>query len=126
MDAKEASGDSVKASKGLSQAAVRLLNSHVSLLSIELDEAKQFYRQCALYVAILVTFGGLFLILFSFGVVVYFWDTYRLESIVCLSLVYLLLMIVTGVSLWRLNKRTQLFVATKEELVKDKAFFYEQ
>lgn len=125
MDAEKKSTESVQASKGLNQAVINLLNSHVSLLSIELEEAKRFYVQCFIRMAILVTFGLLFLMLFSMGVIAYFWDTHRMVAIICSSLACLLVMLGAGLSLFSLNKKTQLFVATKEELVKDKAIFYE-
>lgn len=125
MDAKEASNESLNASKGLSQAAIDLLNSHMILLSIEFEEAKRFYWQCFIRMAILVVFGMLFLVFSSIGIVVYFWETHRMFTIGCLSLVCFLLMITAGLSLLYLRKKTKLFSATKEELIKDKVIFYE-
>lgn len=125
MDAKEASSESVNASKGLSQAAINLLNSHMDLLSIEFEEAKRFYWQCFIRMAILVVFGMLFLVFFSIGIIVYFWDTHRMFTLGCLSSVCFLLMIGAGFSLLYLRKKTKLFSATREELIKDKVVFYE-
>lgn len=125
MDAKEASSESVNASKGLSQAAINLLNSHMDLLSIEFEEAKRFYWQCFIRMAILVVFGMLFLVFFSIGIIVYFWETHRMFTLGCLSSVCFLLMIVAGFSLLYLRKKTKLFSATREELIKDKVVFYE-
>lgn len=123
MDAREASSESVQISKGISQAANDLLNSHMSLLSIELEEAKQFYRQCFTRMAILIIFSILFLVLFSMGVIIYFWDTYRLLSIAGLLSVYLLVIFIASLSLFRLQRKTKLFTATKEELIKNKGIF---
>lgn len=125
MDAKEASSESVNASKGLNQAAINLLNSHMDLLSIEFEEAKRFYWQCFIRMAILVVFGMLFLVFFSIGIIVYFWETHRMFTLGCLSSVCFLLMIGAGFSLLYLRKKTKLFSATREELIKDKVVFYE-
>lgn len=125
MDAKEASSESVNASKGLNQAAINLLNSHMDLLSIEFEEAKRFYWQCFIRMAILVVFGMLFLVFFSIGIIVYFWETHRMFTLGCLSSVCFLLMIAAGFSLLYLRKKTKLFSATREELIKDKVVFYE-
>lgn len=125
MDVKEASSESINSSKGLSQAAINLLNSHVKLLSIELEEAKKFYWQCFIRMAILVIFGMLFLIFSSIGIIVYFWETQRMVAIGCLSIGCFLLMMTAGFSLLYLRKKTKLFSATREELIKDKVFFDE-
>ncbi|UYZ83969.1 phage holin family protein [Entomomonas sp. E2T0] len=120
MDAPKASEPNKPSQEGLIRALSNLLSSHASLFVIELEEAKGFAWSYFVHVAIIVVCSVLFFIMFSVGVVVYFWDSYRLTAILALLGSYLLIIMIALVNLIRIKKKTKLFISTKEELLKDK------
>ncbi|MFD1259648.1 phage holin family protein [Entomomonas asaccharolytica] len=120
MDAHKASEPNKPSQEGLIRAIFNLLSSHVSLFVIELQEAKDFTWSYFVHVAIIVVCSVLFFIMFSVGIIAYFWDSYRLTAILGLLGSYLLIIMIALINLVRIKKKTKLFTSSKEELLKDK------
>lgn len=120
MDAPKASELNKPSQEGLIRAIAKLLSNHVSLFVIELEEAKRFVWGYFIHIAIIVVCSVLFFIMFSIGVIAYFWDSYRLTAILALLGSYLVIILIALINLIRIKKKTKLFLSTKEELLKDK------
>lgn len=126
MDATRASESNKPSKQGFIKSISNFVNSHISLFSLEFNEAKNFAWTFFVHVAVLVVAITLFFILCSIGIVAYFWESYRLMAIFGLSAFYLIIIIISLVSLARVKKNTKLFVACKEELAKDKEVFFNE
>ncbi|HEY2818070.1 MAG TPA: phage holin family protein [Casimicrobiaceae bacterium] len=103
--------------------ALALAHTRVELAAVELAEERERLKRSAMLIA-----GAVFM--FSFAVlgiaawiVVYFWDTHRLEAIAAVTLVFAL---VGGFLLWRnaaLGRESPTpFSATLAELAKDRTW----
>lgn len=119
MDAQSASNSGKSSRRGIARALGNLFKSHVRLFSLELDESKEFFLAYFLYIAVCITCSVLFLILFSFVVIVFFWDSYRMTAILGLCGIYLLATLFSLWRLYRLRKNATFFKETVNELVKD-------
>lgn len=120
MDTSKESLPNNPSKKGLIRATVNLLTSYTSLFSIELEEAKGFAWSYLIHTLIIVVCSVLFFIMLSVSVIAYFWDSYRLTSILAMLAAYLIIILIAAISLIRLKKKTKLFVSTREEFLKDK------
>lgn len=107
--------------------AGQLLSNHISLLAIELEEARHFYWRSLVLLALCVGSGILFFILLTVFIIIEFWSTdYRMVVVLCLlgGSFFVTLMSALILVYWR--KKTVLFSAIKEELIKDRALFHDQ
>lgn len=112
---------------GFVKAVAELLCNHVALLAVELEEARQFYWRNLILLAICITSGLLFFVLFFTLIITVFWSTdYRMVAILCVLGVSFLTVLISGFFLMRLRKKTVLFSATKAELIKNQAIFYDE
>lgn len=123
MDAIKASESNKPKKEGFSKTLSKFINSHVALLSIELIEAKKYATAYLIHIIMLVVAMMSFFIFCSVGIIVYFWENHRLTAIFCVACFYLVIFIISLLSLARLTKQTELFVSSKEELAKDMEMF---
>lgn len=112
--------------QGLINSVGLFIDAHVTLLAIELEEAKKFAKAYLVHTIILIIAIIFFLIFLSVAIITYFWESYRFTAILGLAGFYLIVFLINVVSLYRLNKQTELFVSCKEELVKDKEMFFHE
>ena len=129
MDTKESVNASVvdQSKPTIVDVAGQLLSSHISLLTMELEEVRQFYWRSLILLTLCLGSGILFFILLTVFVIIQFWDTeYRMVAILGLLGISFLVTLVCGVILIYLRKRTVLFPAIKEELIKDQAMFHDK
>lgn len=97
-----------------------ITRTRLELLSIEVqEEGARFVRLLAL-VAIAIGFLALAVLVLTLFVVVLFWDTYRLQAIAGMALLYLLIAGLAALALRRrLSGTPRPFSATLAELRKD-------
>ncbi len=107
--------------RSLLSSALGLLQSHVELAGVELQEEKERLRQAAA-VGVLAVIGlGMGLLMFSALLVVAFWDSHRLLVLGLLTLGYLAIGIgAVAFMRRRLSDQPQPFAATLAELEKDR------
>jgi uncharacterized membrane protein YqjE len=105
---------------GLTRGLLELIRTRAELLAIELEEEKERRKE----MLILAVLGALFLALgvqlVAFLVVVVFWDTYRIQAIAGVTVLYL------GIAAWAFLRIRNIwshspapFAATLQELGKD-------
>jgi uncharacterized membrane protein YqjE len=103
--------------------ALSLAHTRVELAAIELAEERERLKRSAMLIA-----GAIFMLSFAVlgvaaWIVVYFWDTHRLEAIAAVTLVFA---IAGGFLFWRNNALTRdaptPFSATLAELAKDRTW----
>jgi len=102
-------------------ALLGLLQSHVELLGIELQEEKAYVLRLLLYAGLCLLFGLLLLVGLSAALVIAFWESHRLAAILGLCLLYglaLLFCITRAVKLARRSEHP--FQATLEELARNR------
>lgn len=126
MDATRASESNKPSKRGFIESLCKFTSSHITLFSLELNEAKSFVWVFFIHLAVIVVAASLFLIFSSLAILVYFWETYRLVAILGLLFFYLLVIVIGLISLANYKKNNKLFVACKEELAKDKEMFFEE
>lgn len=107
--------------RGLLSSALGLLQSHVELAGIELQEEKERLRQATVLVVLAVTGFALGLLMLSGLLVVAFWDSHRVLVLTLLTVGYLAMGVGAVVVLRRhLTDQPQPFAATLAELEKDR------
>ncbi|WP_178106666.1 phage holin family protein [Pseudomonas mangiferae] len=105
----------------LGAAALGLLHSHLELLGIELQEQKQRSLHLLLFAGLALLFALLLLLGVSTLIMIIVWDTYRLQGIVGLCIVYCLAAVLCGLRLRaQLRDESTPFSATLEELKRDR------
>jgi len=107
--------------RGLLSGMLGLLQSHVELAGVELQEEKERLRQGAALLVLALVGLGMGLLMLSALLVVAFWDSHRLLVLALLTLGYLAMGIAAAVMLRRqLADQPQPFAATLAELEKDR------
>lgn len=98
-----------------------LLHTRVELASTEVEEELERLKQMLLLGAISLFCAGAGVILFTFFIVVIFWDTHRVLALGGFAALYLVLGLATGLVLRRrMAARPRPFSATISELAKDR------
>ncbi|MFC0710312.1 phage holin family protein [Azorhizophilus paspali] len=116
------SGEDRKPSlKRFGDALLGLLQNHLELLGIELQEEKAYVFRLFLFASLSLLFGLMLLIGLSAAVVVAFWDEHRLTAIFALCLVYGLALLFCVARALKLAQRSEHpFQATLEELARNR------
>jgi len=103
--------------------ALALAHTRVELASVEFAEERQRLKRSAMLIAGAVFMFSFALLGIAAWIVVYFWDTYRLEAIAAVTLAFA---IVGGFLLWRnaalARESPTPFSETLAELAKDRAW----
>jgi uncharacterized membrane protein YqjE len=109
--------------KQLAVASLSHLQTRLSLLEIELQEEKSRLATIAVSMVLAFLFIMLGLVIGSFGVVAYFWDTeFRMQAVWGLTGAFLVGAIICGtVFRSKLKARSSLFQTSLAELRKDQA-----
>jgi uncharacterized membrane protein YqjE len=77
-----------KVASRLSASAVSLLRTRVELASVEFAEERERLKASIGLIAIAAIAFGFAAIVVTFGVIAWFWDSYRYEAIVVVALLY--------------------------------------
>lgn len=102
-------------------ALLGLLQNHLELLGIELQEEKGYAFRLFLFASLCLLFGLLLLIGLSAAVVVVFWDSHRLAAILGLCLAYGLALLFCIARTLKLAQRSEHpFQASLEELARNR------
>jgi uncharacterized membrane protein YqjE len=72
----------------LSASAVSLLRTRIELASVEFAEERERLKMSIGLVAVAIVAFGFAAIVVTFGVIAWFWDSYRYETIAAVALVY--------------------------------------
>jgi uncharacterized membrane protein YqjE len=78
----------------LSASAVSLLRTRIELASVEFAEERERLKASIGLIAVAAIAFGFAAIVVTFGVIAWFWDTYRYEAIVVVALLYALVGVV--------------------------------
>ncbi len=107
--------------RGLATGALGLVATHVELIGVELQEEKHRLIEVAVFGACALALFAMALMLATFCIVVWLWDSYRLESVIALTVVYAAL---GGWALFMMQKKLaghpNPFATTAAELEKDR------
>jgi uncharacterized membrane protein YqjE len=77
-----------KVASRLSASAVSLLRTRVELASVEFAEERERLKASIGLIAVAAIAFGFAAIVVTFGVIAWFWDSYRYEAIVVVALLY--------------------------------------
>jgi uncharacterized membrane protein YqjE len=107
--------------RGLATGTFALLAGHVELIGVELQEERQRVVELAVLGACALVLFGMALLLATLVIVIWLWDSYRLESAIALTILYGALG-ACAVYLMRrkLASHPNPFAATVAELEKDR------
>ncbi|HSQ80779.1 MAG TPA: phage holin family protein [Casimicrobiaceae bacterium] len=72
----------------LSASAVSLLRTRVELASVELAEERERLKASIALIAVAILAFGFAAVVATFGVIAWFWDSYRYAAIVIVALLY--------------------------------------
>ncbi len=72
----------------LSASAVSLLRTRIELASVEFAEERERLKASLGFIAVAAVAFGFAAIVVTFGVIAWFWDSYRYEAIVVVALLY--------------------------------------
>jgi uncharacterized membrane protein YqjE len=107
--------------RGLATGALGLVATHVELIGVELQEEKHRLIEVAVFGACALALLAMALLLATFGIVAWFWDTHRMETIVCLTVFYAALGAWALFTMQRkLEAHPNPFASTASELEKDR------
>jgi uncharacterized membrane protein YqjE len=87
-----------RAAARLSAAAIALLRTRIELASVEFAEERGRLKVAFALLAVAAVAFGLVAIVVTFGIIAWFWDSYRYEAVVVVALLYA---IVGAAALWR-------------------------
>jgi uncharacterized membrane protein YqjE len=122
MDTSAPSSGLLGSLRSLTDSLLGSVQDRVQLLGVELQEEKQRLVQILVWLAAIVSLGFLALIFASLVLVLAFWDTARLATVVGLAVGYLVGLIVLVISFKRyLARQPAPFKATLSELRDDRA-----
>jgi len=82
----------------LSASAVSLLRTRIELASVEFAEERERLKASIGLVAVAVVAFAFAAVVVTFGIIAYFWDSYRYETIIVVALLYAF---VGAAALWR-------------------------
>jgi uncharacterized membrane protein YqjE len=106
--------------RGLVTGTLGLLSVHVQLFGVELQQEKERIAELAVLGACALVLFGMVLLLVTLLIAVAFWDSYRLQALGALALLYAVFGVAAVVAIRRkLDAHPNPFAATAEELEKD-------
>jgi uncharacterized membrane protein YqjE len=121
MDASPSDNAPKPSLKKLGGAFVGLMQGHLELIGIELQEEKSRTFQLFIFSGLSLFFGLLVMIGISAAILIGFWDSYRLAAIIGLCVVYGLGLIICVLRAIRLAEMASVpFQATVEELARNR------
>ena len=97
------------------------VQNRLELFAVELKEEKWRLIQLLTLAAVALVLGLMTLILLTFAIIVWFWESGRMAAVITLTLVYLAGAIGASFTLQARLKRWRAFAATLDELKKDRA-----
>jgi uncharacterized membrane protein YqjE len=97
------------------------VQNRLELFAVELKEEKGHLIQLLILAVVVVILGLMALILLTFAIIAWFWESGRMAAVLTLLLIYLTGAIAAGRVLQLRLKRWQAFAATLNELKKDRA-----
>jgi uncharacterized membrane protein YqjE len=112
----------MESSKRMVGTLLSIVQTRLELLSNEIEEERLRVRQMLFYGSIALFFFGLSIMLLTVFIVVLFWDSYRLEVLGGLSVMFF----VAGIVVWNSLRgvaleRSKLFSSSLAELDEDRA-----
>ena|ERR1700722_9127875 len=106
--------------RGLIANTLGLISSHALLLGVELQQEKERVAELAILGAIALVMFGMVMLLVTFLIIAAFWDSYRLQTVAGLALLYAVLGLGAGLAIRRkLDSHPNPFAATAAEIEKD-------
>jgi uncharacterized membrane protein YqjE len=106
--------------RGLIANTLGLISSHAQLLGVELQQEKERIAELAILGSVALVMFGMVMLLVTFLIIAAFWDSYRLQSIAGLALLYTVFGVAAGMAIRRkLDAHPNPFAATAAEIEKD-------
>ena len=106
--------------KRLAGTLLAILQTRLELLSNEWETERLRVRQMFVYGIVALFFFGLSIMLLTTLIVVIFWDSYRLQVLVVMSVLFLIAGLMAALTLRRLSReRSKLFSTSLAELSDD-------
>jgi uncharacterized membrane protein YqjE len=106
--------------RGLVANTLGLISSHARLLGVELQQEKERVAELAILGGVALVMFSMVMLLVTFLVIAAFWDSYRLQSVAGLALLYALFGLAAGLAIRRkLDSHPNPFAATAAEIEKD-------
>jgi uncharacterized membrane protein YqjE len=106
--------------RGLITNTFGLISSHAQLLGVELQQEKERVAELAILGGVALVMFGMVMLLVTFLIVAAFWDSYRLQSVAGLALLYAVFGVAAGLAIRRkLDSHPNPFAATAAEIEKD-------
>lgn len=111
----------MESSKRVAGTLLAIIQTRLELFSNEIEEERLRLRQMFIYGSIALFFFGLSVMLLTVYIVVLFWDSYRLEVLGGLSLLFFVAGLLVWLALNRLARaRHRLFSTSLNELINDR------
>ena len=106
--------------RGVVANTLGLISSHAQLLGVELQQEKERVAELAVLGSIALVMFGMVMLLVTFLIIAAFWDSYRLQVIAGLALLYAILGLAAALGIRRkLDSHPNPFAATAAEIEKD-------
>jgi uncharacterized membrane protein YqjE len=106
--------------RGLIANTLGLVSSHAQLLGVELQQEKERVAELAILGGVALVMFGMVVLLVTFLVIAAFWDTYRLQTVAGLTLLYAVCGVAAALAIRRkLDSHPNPFAATAAEIEKD-------
>lgn len=111
----------MESSKRVAGTLLAIIQTRLELFSNEIEEERLRLRQMFIYGSIALFFFGLSVMLLTVYIVVLFWDSYRLEVLGGLSILFFIAGLLVWLALNRLARaRHRLFSTSMNELINDR------
>jgi uncharacterized membrane protein YqjE len=106
--------------RGLITNTLGLISSHAQLLGVELQQEKERVAELAILGSVALVMFAMVMLLVTFLIIAAFWDSYRLQVVAGLALLYAMCGLAAGLSIRRkLDAHPNPFAATAAEMEKD-------
>jgi len=115
------SGGLLESLKRLTGTLLAIVQTRLELLASELEEERLRIREMFFYGSIVLFFFGMAVMLLTVFIVVAFWDSYRLQVLGGMTILFLVAGLLAGVALRRVaRERSRLFSSSLAELDNDR------
>lgn len=122
MTERQASAGLLASLRRLGTTTLELARLRLELLGTEIERQKLSVLSALLWAALGSVCVALGLVLTSAFIVLLFWDTYRLQAIVGLALIYFVVgVLMVRFAIGRIQTPSGAFAASREELARDRA-----
>lgn len=122
MTERQASAGLLASLRRLGATTLELARLRLELLGTEIERQKLSVLSALLWAALGSVCVALGLVLTSAFIVLLFWDTYRLQAIVGLALIYFVVgVLMVRFAIGRIQTPSGAFAASREELARDRA-----